>query len=108
MKLNRPKFLATENVIIEIADGTDENGALNIVSVVETKARVESTNSIVYTKEGVKTTLKQKLFIFDRFDKIPDCASGFCTVNNIKYDVAFTAKYKNPDGTMNHVLMGLM
>ena len=35
MKLPVPKFLATASANIQIANGTEENGALNIVSSVD-------------------------------------------------------------------------
>ena len=51
MKLPVPKFLATASADVQIADGTDENGALNIVKKVDVKARLEQSNVVVYTKE---------------------------------------------------------
>lgn len=108
MKLPVTKFLANEDANIQIANGTDENGALNIVDKVDVKVRFEQSNSVVYTKEGTKVTLKAKLFMFEKFDKIPDDASGFCTINNIKYDIVNSSKKMNPDGSVNHIVLELI
>lgn len=108
MKLPVPKFLATASAIVQIADGTDENGALKVVSEVDVKARLEQSNAVVYTKEGTKVTLKAKLFIFEKFEEIPDDASGFCTVNGIKYDIVNTSKKRNPDNSVHHIVLELI
>lgn len=108
MKLPVPKFLSTADAIVEIADGTDENGALNIVKEVSIKARLEQSNAVVYTKEGTKITLKAKLFIFDKLEEIPDDASGFCTVENNKYDIVNTSKKRNPDNSVHHIVLELV
>lgn len=108
MKLPVPKFLATASANVQIADGTDENGALNIVKKVDVKARLEQSNAVVYTKEGTKVTLRAKLFIFEKFDEIPDDASGFCTVESIKYDIVKTSKKRNPDNSVHHIVLELV
>ena len=108
MKLPVPKFLATASAVVQIADGTDENGALNIVKKVDVKARLEQSNAVVYTKEGTKVTLRAKLLIFENLDEIPDNASGFCTVEGIKYDIVKTSKKRNPDNSVNHIVLELV
>lgn len=108
MKLPVPKFLATTSAHVQIADGTDENGALKVVKELDVKGRHEQSNAIVYTKEGVKVTLRAKLFIFEKFDEIPDDTSGFCTVNGIKYDIVHTSKKLNPDGSVHHIVLELI
>lgn len=108
MKLPVPKFLANADAIVQIADGTDENGALNIVNNVDVKARLEQTNSVVYTKEGAKVTLRAKLFIFEKLDEIPDDALGFCTVGSVKYDIVNTSKKRNPDNSVHHIVLELI
>lgn len=108
MKLPVPKFLATASAVVQIADGTDENGALNIVKKVDMNARLEQSNAVVYTKEGTKVTLRAKLFIFEKFDEIPDDASGFCTVEGIKYDIVNTSKKRNPDNSVHHIVLELI
>ena len=108
MKLPVPKFLATASADVQIADGTDENGALNIVKKVHVKARLEQSNAVVYTKEGTKVTLRAKLFIFENLDEIPDNALGFCTVEGIKYDIVKTSKKRNPDNSVNHIVLELV
>ena len=108
MKLPVPKFLATASADVQIADGTDENGALNIVKKVDVKARLEQSNAVVYTKEGTKVTLRAKLFIFENLDEISDNALGFCTVEGIKYDIVKTSKKRNPDNSVNHIVLELV
>ena len=108
MKLPVPKYLATASAIVQIADGTDENGALNIVKEIDVKARLEQSNSVVYTKEGTKVTLRAKLFIFEKFDEIPDDALGFCIVNEIKYDIVNASKKRNPDNSVHHIVLELV
>lgn len=108
MKLLVPKFLATQTAIVQIADGTDENGELKITNEFEVPSRLEQSNAVIYTKEGTKVTLKAKLFIFEQFDKVPDNASGFCSVNSIKYDIAHASKKRNPDGSVHHIVLELV
>lgn len=108
MKLMVPKFLAQADAIVQIADGTDENGALKIVSNVDVKARLEQSNAVVYTKEGTKVTLRAKLFIFEKLESIPDDACGFCTVGGDKYDIVNTSKKRNPDNTVHHIVLELI
>lgn len=108
MKLPTLKSLATGSAFIQIADGTDENGALNIISEFEVPCRNEQSNSVVYTKEGMKITLRAKLIIFERFEDIPDDAHGFCTVNGVKYDIFNTSKKRNPDNSVNHIVLELI
>lgn len=108
MKLYVPKFLANKNIAIEIANGTDENGSLNIVKEVNALCRFEQNSSVTYTKEGEKITLKGKAFIFEKFDEFDDEVSGFCTVNGIKYDIANSSKKYNPDGSVNHIVLELI
>lgn len=108
MQLPIPRFLATASATISIADGTDENGALKIVDEFSVKARLEQSSSVIYTKEGTKVSLKAKLFVFEKFDRIPDDAHGFCTVGNTKYDIANTSKKWDPDNTVHHIVLELI
>ena len=108
MKLPTPKFLANSNVKIQVVDGTDENGAQNITNEIDVGARLQQSNSIVYTKEGKKVSLKAKLFIFEKLDEIPDDVSGFCIVNDNKYDIANLSKKMNPDNSVNHIVLELV
>ena len=109
MKLPVPKFLATASANIQIANGTDENGALNIVSSVDdVGCRLEQSDEVVYTRDGTKVTLRAKLFIFDKFEEIPDDAHGLCTVGGNKYDIANTSKKRNPDNSVNHIVLELI
>ena len=108
MKLPVPKFLAAASALVQIADGTDENGALKIVKDVDVKARLEQSNAVVYTKEGTKVTLRAKLFIFEKLESIPDDAHGFCTFDGIKYDIVNTSKKRNPDNSVHHIVLELV
>lgn len=103
-----PKFLAKTDISVEIGEGTDENGVLNVVDKFNVKCRFEESNSSIYTKDGAKVTLKAKAFIFDELSRFPDDVSGFCTINDIKYDIAHSSKKFNPDATINHVVLELM
>lgn len=108
MRLPVPKYLATASAVVKIADGTDENGALNIVKEVDVSARLEQSNSVIYTKDGTKVTLKAKLFIFDKLDEIPNDVSGFCIVEGNTYDIANTSKKRNPDNSVHHIVLELI
>lgn len=108
MRLPVPKYFATASAVVKIADGTDENGALNIVKEVDVSARLEQSNSVIYTKDGTKVTLKAKLFIFDKLDEIPNDASGFCIVEGNTYDIANTSKKRNPDNSVHHIVLELI
>jgi hypothetical protein len=108
MQLPIPKFLATASANISIADGTDENGALKVIDTFSAKARLQQSNSVVYTKEGVKVSLKAKLFVFEKFDRIPDDAHGFCEVENEKYDIANVSKKRDPDNSIHHIVLELI
>lgn len=108
MRLPKLNFLATASANIQIANGTDENGDLKIVGNINNiAARFEQSNSVAYTKEGTKVSLKAKLFIFERLDEFPDDLSGFCTVNDVKYDIIESSKKRNPDNSVHHVVLGL-
>ena len=108
MRLPVPKYLATASAVVKIADGIDENGALNIVKEVDVSARLEQSNSVIYTKDGTKVTLKAKLFIFDKLDEIPNDVSGFCIVEGNTYDIANTSKKRNPDNSVHHIVLELI
>lgn len=101
-------FLATESIVLDVTNGTNEDGAKEVVSTIVVKARVEQGNSVVYTKEGEKITLSMKLFIFEQFEAFPDDLSGFCTVYGNKYDIFKGSKKRNPDGSINHIVVELM
>ena len=103
-----PKFLANKSITVHIADGHDENGELKIVQIEEFKARVETDNSIVYTKEGRKTTLKAKAFIFENVDNLSVEMEGKCIVEGSEYIIQSVAKMLNPDGSVNHFKLGLI
>lgn len=108
MKLPTPKRLATKDIKVQIANGTDENGVLNIVDVFDVKCRFEQSNSVAYTKEGEKLTLKGKAFIFEKLEKFPDDASGLCTVGEIQYDIVHSSKKYDPYGSINHIVLELI
>lgn len=108
MRLPVPKFLATEGAKIQIADGTDENGVLKVVNEFDVKCRFEQGNFVAYTKEGEKLTLKGKTFIFEKLDAFPDDTEGYCTIDEITYDIVHASKKRNPDGSINHIVLELI
>lgn len=108
MKLPTPKFLAKTIANIQITDGTDENGASNIVSTFNVKCRSEQGNAVIFTNEGREVPLQAKVFIFERFESFPDDITGFCTIGSIKYDIAHGSKKLNPDGSINHIELELV
>lgn len=110
MKLPSLNYLATASAIVQIADGTDENGAPKIVKEIQCDCRVEQENKTVYLKDGRQVTLMMKLFIFDKLDEFPtlEKISGFCTIFNYKYDIAIVKILLNPDGSRNHIVLELM
>lgn len=108
MKFPALKFLANVDAHIEVNDGTDENGAPNVVDEFVVGCRFEQSNSVVHTKEGTKVTLRAKVFIFEGFEKCPNEMTGFCTVDKVKYDVANVSKKRNPDGSIQHIVLELM
>lgn len=108
MKLPQLSSLAQTDAHIKLGNSFDENGELAIDKEVDVKARKESSNSVIYTKEGAKVTLKAKLFIFEKLDEFPDDSKGFCVVGESNYDIANVSKKYNPDGTVHHVVLELI
>lgn len=108
MKLKSLSFLATEDIIVEITEGTDENGSKNVVDSFQTKARVEQSNTAPIIRNGEKVSASIKLFIFDMFEKFQNETTGYCTVYGEKYDIIKCSKKRNPDGSVNHVVLELI
>ena len=108
MKFQVPKYLALANAHVQISNGTDENGALKVENEFDVGCRLQQSNSVTYTKEGTKVTLKAKLFVFEKFDNFPDDTSGFCTVDGVKYDIVNSSKKRNPDNSVNHIVLELV
>lgn len=111
MKLPVPKFLAVTNITIELSDGLDENGSHKIVSTFDVGCRFEESHSVVYTNEGKKTTLSGKAFIFEKLDKFPNNPNdivGRCKVRDGEYHISQAIRMLNPDGSVNHIVLGLM
>lgn len=103
-----PKFLAKTPIIIKVSDGLDENGDMKILTEVSTKAKVEDTNTVVYTPDGGKSVLKKKAFVFDQISGLPAGLSGKCIVDNASYEIFSARLLRNPDGTRNHFVLELM
>lgn len=103
-----PKHLAKTDISVQIFDGFDENGSPAVGKVVDTKARVESTNGVVYGTNGQKITLSQKAFIFEGFDDFTVDMSGKAIVNEKEHDIAQVKCLTNPDGSINHYVLGLV
>lgn len=103
-----PKFLAKTSIEVKIFDGFDENGSPKVGKVVPVKARTESSNEVVYSSDGVKKTLKQKAFIFEGFDSFYVEMTGKAYIDGIEYGIEKVIKWVNPDGTINHYVLGLV
>lgn len=110
MKLPVPKFLAVTNMTVELSE-LDENGAHKIISTFDVGCRFEENHSVVYTKEGKKATLSGKAFIFEKLDKFPndpEKISGYCKVSGVTHHISYAIRKLNPDGSINHIVLGLM
>lgn len=101
------KQLAKTPISLKITDGLDENGSPKVVQEVEAKARVESTSTVVYTKDGQKVTLSKKAFIFDNLETFQNPIEGICLVEGKEHKVVTSAFLTNPDGSLNHIKLGL-
>lgn len=108
MKLPVLEKFANASALVKIADGTDENGVMNVSREIDVKARFEQSNSVTYTKEGTKVTLRGKLFVFEKLELFPDNAMGFCIINGFVYDIANTSKKLNPDNSVHHIVLELI
>jgi hypothetical protein len=110
MKLPVPKFLAVTNMTVELCE-LDENGAHKILSTFDVECRFEESHSVVYTKEGKKATLSGKAFIFEKLDKFPndpETIIGHCKVNDVTHNISHAIRKLNPDGSINHIVLGLI
>jgi len=103
-----PKFLAKTSIEVKIFDGFDENGSPKVGKVVQVKARTESSNGFVYGPDGKKITLSQKAFIFEGFDDFYVGMSGKAVIGDVEHDIAQVKRLTNPDGTVNHFVLGLV
>ena len=108
MKLYTPKHLATIQAAIEFADGTDENGNIKCLSYAVVNGRLESSNSIAYTQDGRKVSLSAKLFIFEQTHLFSLKTEGKCKIGDTEFLIANVTIRMNPDGSVNHVVLGLI
>lgn len=108
MKLPTLKGLATSHANVEISNGTDENGSVTVEKEIPCDCRVEQRNDVVALKDGRQVTVLMKVFIFDKLDEFPDNILGFCTLFNYRYDIAKGSIKRNPDGSVNHIVLELM
>lgn len=103
-----PKHLAKTSIEVKILDGFDENGSPKVGKVVQAKARAESSNDVVYTTEGQKVTLSQKAFVFEGFDDFYVGMSGKVTIDKVEHDIVQVKCFRNPNGSVNHYVLGLI
>ena len=103
-----PKFLTKTSIEVKVFDGFDENGSPKIGKVVPVNARTESSNGVIYGPDGKKITLSQKAFIFEGFDDFYVGMAGKAVINDVEHDIALVICYENPDGTVNHFVLGLV
>lgn len=103
-----PSFLANKDILVKISDGLDENGSPKLKAEAKVKARIESSDTVAYTSEGQKVKLSLKAFIFKGHESFYVGMSGECEVEGKEYKIVTTKKLVNPDGSINHYVLGLM
>lgn len=101
-------FLADTSLSITLTNGIDRDGAPIPTSEFAVLSRLNKANSRVNTKDGQKFTLTAKAFIFERFDMFPDNIQGACTDGITTYQIIKGNKSKNPDGSINHIVLELV
>lgn len=94
--------------MVQIFDGFDENGSPVVGKEVPVKARTESSNAIVYGSDGQKRTLNLKAFIFEGFDDFYVSMTGRVLVGAEEHDIAQVKQLLNPNGSINHYVLGLI
>lgn len=99
--------VANSKAHVQLGNKFDENGELEIIKEFDVKARKESSNSTVYTREGVRVNLKKKLFIFESLAEFKGMDHGFCTIDEERFDIATIKTLLNLDGTINHIVLEL-
>lgn len=103
-----PDFLAKENVTITLTNGIDENGSPKKVSEFTVKGRVEEANAVIFETDGKKVQLSRKVFIFESLDNFNDKVEGTCLIDKSSFKIYNSKRLKNPDGSLNHVVLELM
>ena len=108
MHLKVPSFLAKQQVEISFNKGADENGEETYTEPFIISCRNESCNEVAFLPDGKKVKVTEKLFIFEKLNLFPESIEGICVINGHKHVILKGKKLKNPDGTVNHIVLELM
>lgn len=108
MRLSVPSFLATKNAEVSFSNGTDENGQLVYTNTIDIHCRNESCDETVYLPDGKKMNVTEKLFIFEKLELFPEKIEGTCNLEGHMYNILKGSKKRNPDGTINHIVLELV
>lgn len=109
MKLPTPKFLANQLIQIEFHDDkTDVNGNNVVLSSLEVMCRYQESNETSYLKDGKKVRLVGKAFVFDKLDEFPEKIIGKATIGTDSHEVFKGERFKNPDGSVNHIVLEMV
>lgn len=103
-------FLATDKMDIVFFGEINEDGENEVIGHLDNvSCRVQNHNGTAYSKDGKEVKLSLKVFIFESLESFPDDKiSGQCTIGKVVYDIYCGSIYKNPDGTINHIVLELM
>lgn len=109
MKLPTPKFLAKQLIVIEFYDSkTDENGESITLSQIEVMCRYQESDETSYLSNGKKVKLVAKAFVFDKLDEFPEKIIGKVTVGTDSHEIFKGERFKNPDGSANHIVLEMI
>lgn len=109
MKLTTPKFLAKQPIVIEFYDSkTDENGESITLSQIEVMCRYQQSDETSYLPNGKKVKLVAKAFVFDKLDEFPEKIIGKVTVGTDSHEIFKGERFKNPDGSANHIVLEMI
>jgi len=109
MKLSGLPGLTKTSVKIDLtSSNTDKNGSNVAHNSFNTDVRFEDSNFVTYTTEGKKVTAKQKVFTFNHLNDFPEKVTGFVTSGTTRYEIVGCTKLRNPDSTLNHIVLELI
>ena len=95
-------------VVVTLTGGISENGKEKTLSTYTGFCYFEEGISTLRSKDGINFELKGKA-IFGR-DIAPSVAQikGSVTINSVTYRILFANRFRNPDGTIHHIELGLV
>ena len=109
MKLTTPKLLAKQPIVIEFYDSkTDENGESITLSQIKVMCRYQQSDETSYLPNGKKVKLVAKAFVFDKLDEFPEKIIGKVTVGTDSHEIFKGERFKNPDGSANHIVLEMI